>query len=117
MSRVRINPTDLCERKAANVSDKVEDRNRRILEAALSLAGERGYRRVTRSDVADRAGVATGSVNNAYGTMDGLRDEIMRVAVERNLAAIVAQGLADSHPAARAAPQSLKDSALASLAA
>jgi AcrR family transcriptional regulator len=99
------------------VSDKVEERNRKILDAAVELAGERGYRRVTRSDVADRAGVATGSVNNAYGTMDGLRDAIMSAAVTRQLAAIVAQGLADGHPAARAAPQTLKDSALASLAA
>lgn len=113
MSLVRINRQN----ERPQMSDKVEDRNRRILDAALSLATERGYRRVTRSDVAARAGVATGSVNNAYGTMEKLRDEIMRVAVERGLAVIVGQGLADSHPSARAAPQGLKDSALASLAA
>lgn len=99
------------------MSDKVEDRNRRVLEAAVSLASERGYQKITRSEVADRAGVATGSVNNAYETMDGLRDAVMAAAVERGLLAIVAQGLAASHPTARAAPQVLKDSALASLAA
>lgn len=99
------------------MSEKVEDRNRRILEAAVSLAGEVGYLKITREAVADRAEVATGSVNNAYGTMDGLRDAVMAAAVERGLAAIVAQGLAASHPAARSAPQALKDSALRSLAA
>lgn len=99
------------------MSDKVDERNRRILDAALSLAGERGYASVTRDDVAARAGVATGSVNNAYGTMGGLRDAIMGAAVERGLLDIVAQGLAAGHPAARAAPQDMKDSALATLAA
>lgn len=99
------------------MSDKVDDRNKRILEAAVSLAGERGYQHITRSDVATRAGVATGSVNNAYGTMDKLRDAVMETAVARGICAIVAQGLAAGHPVARGAPQDLKDSALASLAA
>lgn len=99
------------------MSDKVEERNRRILDAALALAGERGYKNVTRDDVAAVAGVATGSVNNAYGTMAALRDAIMAEAVSQKLLAIVAQGLADAHPAARSAPPELKQSALASLAA
>ena len=83
----------------------------------MALAGERGYEKITRHDVAARAGVATGSVNNAYGDMAGLRDAVVSAAVERGLLVIVAQGLAAGHPAARAAPQDLKDSALASLAA
>ena len=99
------------------MSDKVEDRNRRILEAGVALAGERGIQRVTRDEVAERAGVATGSVNNAYGTMGDLRDAIMVEAVQRELIPIVAEGLAMRHPAACAAPQALKDSALRSLAA
>lgn len=98
-------------------SEKVANRNRQILEAAVALAGERGFRKYSRRDVADRAGVADGSVNNAYGTMDGLHDAVMGAAVERSLLGIVAEGLAARHPAACAAPQDLKDSALASLAA
>lgn len=99
------------------MSEKVDDRNRRILEAAVSLASERGYRKLTREAVAEKAGVATGSINNAYGTMDGLRDAVMAAAVERALSDIVGQGLADRHPVALGAPQALKDSALRSLAA
>lgn len=99
------------------MSDKVENRNRRVLEAAVELAGEVGFGNITRDAVAARAGVATGSVNNAYGTMDELKAAVMAEAVERQLGAIVAQGLAVGHPAARAAPQQLKDSALALLAA
>lgn len=99
------------------MSDKVERRNQAILEAGVALATERGFRNFSRSDVADRAGVAAGSVNNAFTTMDGLHDRIMEVAVERQLTSIIAGGLAVGHPVARAAPQNLKDSALASLAA
>lgn len=99
------------------MSDKVESRDRKILEAAVELAATRGYERITRSEVAAHAGVATGSVNNAFTTMKGLRDAVMRHAVEGSVLAIVAQGLATGHPVARAAPKELKDSALRSLAA
>lgn len=99
------------------MSDKVENRNRAVLDAALTAAESHGYRAFTRQQVADIAGVATGSVNNAFGTMDALRDAVMSVAVDRGLVAIVAQGLADRHPAAIAAPGDLKQQALAQLAA
>jgi AcrR family transcriptional regulator len=99
------------------MSDKVQERNRRILEAALALASERGYERITRSDVAERAGVADGSVNNAYGTMEGLRDAVMEAAVTRGIVAVVGQGLAAGHSIARGAPADLKQAAVAALAA
>lgn len=109
------------------MSEKVENRNRAVLDAALRLALSRGYRNITRQQVADEAGVAVGSVNNAFGTMDGLRDAVMAAAVDRAAAGelasgrgtlpIIAQGIVDRHPAALNAPQSVKDSALASLAA
>jgi len=98
-------------------SIKVRDRNRRILAAAGRLAKRHGFRSFSRDQVAAEAGVSAGSVNNAYGTMDGLHDAVMAQAVEQRDGDIVAQGLALRHPAALAAPQDLKDSALASLAA
>lgn len=99
------------------MSDKVARRNAAILQAGVALAGEKGFRKFSRGDVAARAGVAAGSVNNAYGTMDALHDAIMEQAVLQGLVDIVAGGLAERHPVAIAAPQPLKDSALASLAA
>lgn len=99
------------------MSEKVENRNRAVLDAAVKLAASRGYRNITRQQVADEAQVAVGSVNNAFGTMDGLRDAVMAAAVERSLPAIVAQGLADRHPAALGASAELRGAALASLAA
>lgn len=99
------------------MSEKVENRNRAVLDAAVKLAASRGYRNITRQQVADEAQVAVGSVNNAYGTMDGLRDAVMAAAVERSLPEIVAQGLIDRHPAALNASAELRGAALASLAA
>ncbi|MCA9268781.1 MAG: helix-turn-helix transcriptional regulator [Planctomycetales bacterium] len=99
------------------MSEKVENRNRAVLEAAIALAQERGFANVTRDLVAERAQVAAGSVNNAYGNMEALRDAVMAVAVERELVDIVGQGLAAGHPAARNAPEELKRDALAKLAA
>lgn len=99
------------------MSEKVQERNRRVLEAAVAVANERGYSSLTRELVAERAEVATGSVNNAYRTMADLRDAVMAAAVERNLTSIVAAGLAVGHPAAKAAPPAVKQGALALLAA
>lgn len=99
------------------MSEKVENRNRSVLEAAVELAGSHGYAKITRQQIAERAGVAVGSVNNAFGTMEALRDAVMATAVARGIARIVGQGLADQHPAAVAAPPELKQSALAALAA
>ena len=99
------------------MSEKVTNRNRAVLDAALRLAGQRGYRNFTRQQVAAEAGVSAGSVNNAFVTMEGLRDAVMAAAVARGVVAVVAQGLADRHPAAIAAPAAVKDLALACLAA
>lgn len=99
------------------MSEKVDNRNRAVLNAAVEIAQERGYASLTRDGVADRAGVAAGSVNNAYGSMDALRDAVMAHAVDQRLVDIVGQGLAAGHPAARAAPDDLKQEALAKLAA
>lgn len=99
------------------MSEKVENRNRAVLQAAVELAQDKGYANITRDQVAERAGVAAGSVNNAYGNMDALRGAVMAHAVENALVDIVGQGLAAGHPAARNAPDDLKRDALAKLAA
>jgi AcrR family transcriptional regulator len=99
------------------MSEKVTNRNRAVLDAALRLAALRGYRNITRQQVADEAQVAVGSVNNAFGTMDGLRDAVMAAAVAGERYEIIAQGLADRHPATTNLPPSVRQQAFASLAA
>jgi len=99
------------------MSEKVRARTERVLEAAIELALEAGFAGVTRNGTARRAGVAMGTVNNSFATLPDLKAAVMAAAVERGIKAIIAGGLAEGHPVARAAPQALKDSALASLAA
>lgn len=86
-----------------------------ILTAAVTLAAAGRYDRLTRRDVAAAAGVSPARVSLFAGDMDGLRDAIMAAAVTDRVAVVIAQGLADRHPAALAAPEDLKAEALATL--
>lgn len=83
------------------------ERERKILEAAIEEAKRVGCRNFTRREIAARAGVADGSVNHAFGTLDALRDAVMRAAVAREIVSIIRQGLADGHPVAHSAPPGL----------
>ena len=86
-----------------------------ILKVATRMALKNGFNSLTRDSVAAEAFVAMGSVNHHYGTMDGLRDEVMRNAVENEILEIVAQGVASGHPIAQSAPVELKQRALTTL--
>lgn len=89
----------------------------RILQSAIELATKRGWPAgIIRDEVAARAGVATGTVNWCFGTIDKLRDQVMTTAVERQLTGIIAQGLAAGSTIARGAPDAVKRAALDTLA-
>lgn len=96
-------------------AEKAEARNAKVLAAAIAEAGDKGYSKITREGVAQRAGVALGCVNLAFGRMDRLKTAVMDYAVKHALLEIVAQGLADGHETARNAPPSLRTRALATL--
>lgn len=87
----------------------------RVLTAALDLAAETRYDRITRGDVASRAGVATGSVNYYFTDMDGLRSAVMAEAIASGAHGIVAQGLVDRHPLVVGASAEVRSAALAVL--
>lgn len=93
------------------------ERRTAIMAAALELAEATGFGNITRDGVAQRAGVAVGSVNHEFGTIAKLRDEVMAQAVAREILPIIAQGLACNHPALQNAPGELKSAALAVVAA
>lgn len=95
------------------MSEQIENRTRTVLEAAMRLASAQGMAAVTRPRIADEAGVAVGTVSNAYGSMDALRDAVMATAVEREILPVVLYGVVNRHPAALAAPESLRQRALA----
>jgi AcrR family transcriptional regulator len=83
-------------------------RREQILDAALVLAIDKGYDRITRDGVATKAEVSQGLVNMYFGDMDGLRSALMKYAVSRGNLKVVAQGLIGGHPEALKAPQSLR---------
>lgn len=85
-----------------------KERHDTILAAAIAIAERDGWGAITRDGVAKAAGVADGSVNHAFGTVEGLRDAVMTAAVERRIVSIVATGLVAGHSAARDAPDDLK---------
>jgi hypothetical protein len=88
----------------------------RILAAAFDLARERGWPGgITRNGTAERAGVADGLVNWAFGTTANLREAVMAQAVAQGELDIVAQGIAAGSEAARAAPHDMKVKALATM--
>lgn len=89
-------------------AQEVAARHSRVLDGALAVAISLGFRAVTREAVAAAAGVSAGTVNHAFGTMDRLREEVMRQAVAREIPEIVAAGLAEGSPIARDAPAALK---------
>jgi AcrR family transcriptional regulator len=93
-----------------------EQRRAKIMRAAVSEASRSGYRNMTRGDIAQAAGVAHGSINHEFGTMDALRDAVMHHAVAACRLDIVAQGLADGHAAARDAPAAMREAAVRALA-
>ena len=87
-----------------------------ILSAAMQLANLKGFKKVSRSDIAKRADVATGSVSYHFGTMKKLRDAMVTRAVESSNLKILAQALAERHPLATKAPEALRRAAAATLA-
>ena len=93
----------------SNIKDK-------ILLKAVQLAGRKGYRNVTRQDIATALGIAAGSVSYHFKDMRKLQAAIIQYAVDERLYSIVAQGLVEKHPRALAAPVELRQQAGRTLA-
>lgn len=76
-----------------------DERKTTILAAAVSLARETHYHRVSRADVAARAECGAGTVNLYFGDMEGLRDAVVAEAVRTGDTDIIAQAIVSKHPA------------------
>lgn len=96
---------------------KPADRRAEILDAAVRTAAAVGFMRMTRDDIARTAGCTGGLVSARLGTMEKLRDEVMRQAVKHEVLQVVAEGMALRHRHAIKAPADLQKRAAASLAA
>ncbi len=73
-------------------------RNPLVLKAALELSEIIGYRHVTRDQIADKAGVATGTVSLHLGTMIQLRRTVVRHAIKQGIKKIIAQAIVADDP-------------------
>jgi AcrR family transcriptional regulator len=93
------------------------ERRSAILGAAVDLAATKGYRNLGRDVVAQMAGVALGSVNHEFGTIDALRDAVVVEAVRTESLPIIAQAIVDGHGAVADLPAELKKRALDSVTA
>ena len=93
-----------------------ERRRVAIMAAAVHMAHRMGWRALTREAVAAEAGVATGSINHEFGTMEALRHAVMQEAVDEGHLEIIAAGLAEGHPAARDAPPHVREAAIRAMA-
>lgn len=74
-------------------------RTDQLLDVALDLAARDGYASLTRDGIAAAAGVSGGLVTARLGTMEAIRRSVMRRAVQRRVARVVAEGLVarDAH--------------------
>lgn len=86
-----------------------------ILDTAYKMAQRDGFAAITRDGVAAEAGVAMGSVNHHYGTMQVLRDAVMLRAVEEEQLELIAQGIAMGDNVAKTAPLELRQRAISTL--
>lgn len=85
------------------------DRKQEIVQAAVDLAVELGWRQVTRKLIAQRLGVVSSAVNYYLGSKDALRDAIMEHAVAHGILSVMAEGYIYNHPAlANARPSRYK---------
>lgn len=98
-----------------SVRMKPAERRLEILEAALTAAQQHGWARMTRDHIAHHANTSPGLVSARLGTMDAARTLVMRLAVKRGVARVVAEGLAMQHRDALRAPDELKAAALQAL--
>lgn len=69
-----------------------------ILAAALELAETLGYQHVLKRHIAKKLKIGMGTINSNWGTMNALRDEVVREAIRTANAAVMLQAIAARHP-------------------
>tara|TARA_R110002126_G_scaffold10384_7_gene47324 strand:- start:6761 stop:7090 length:330 start_codon:yes stop_codon:yes gene_type:complete len=97
------------------MDEKSRTRRREILDAALAGSRQVGYMLLTSPQLAERAGCTHGTIFNHFKDMRNLRRAIMQHAVNMEDAEVVLQGIVTRSHIAMAAPEGLKQKALAIL--
>ena len=89
-----------------------EVRKSEILAAALELAHEIGYQKITRDALALKALCSTGLITTYFGTMNHLRRAIISHAIAKHDLQVIAQGLTANEAKAHHASEELKRAAM-----
>ncbi len=90
-----------------------------ILDKAMQLSARKGFRNVTRQDLATAVGCATGSISYHFKTMRKLQGAMVDHAIVTKNLVVLGQALAEQPPNAYAAkaPPELKRAAARTLTA
>lgn len=83
-----------------------------VVDAALVAARKHGYRKIRRQDIADELGVTPALVTHYLGPLEGLKDLLVCVAIDREDLVILGQAVIARHPVALGAPKKLRLQAL-----
>lgn len=90
------------------MSKKIE-----ILNTAYKLAEDKGFNFITRDLVAELSGVAMGTVNYYFNTIEELRDEVMIKAIKLKNSRIIAEGIVTKNQVALESELAIMTSSLA----
>jgi AcrR family transcriptional regulator len=94
-----------------------DERKAQILDYAVSLAVEAGYRNIKGTEVAKGAGLQShGLISHYFGTTEQLRQAVMDRAIETENLEIILQGIVSRDSKAMTVPEELKQKALLKLA-
>lgn len=94
----------------------IENRDKRMMDAAISLSEEDSYQWITREAVAARAGVSPGTISHHFGSMANLKRAVLREAIKRRALKIIAEGAGCRHAIImNECPDDLRAEAVASL--
>ena len=88
-----------------------DDRRPTILSAAITLARQDGYTRISRDSIAAAAGCSPGLVSHYFNTMVQLRRAIMGEALRVRCPILIAQGLVARDSRAMGADDELRRAA------
>lgn len=69
-----------------------------ILQAAVKLARNCGYQRLTRFNIAGQVGCCEATINYHYGSMIHLKSAVIAYAIAHEILSIVVEALAARHP-------------------
>lgn len=93
-----------------------EERKSSIIDGATKLSEDQGYKNFSSLELATELGLQGHSLLfHHFRSMDAIRDEVMRKAIQDENLKIIGQGIAGEDPIANAAPERLRRKALSAL--